>query len=510
MTIRARLVGMCLVVALLPAVPLTLVVRSLIEKSFDVGLNETIEDALRAGVDVSREHVGAVQERFVQDVAALVRGLDPTSADSSTALALLLRARHEGAAVHGVVAAEQRAAPAAYPELEPFAANAWFQRFQEGRSWLRQIEQRPRGEGLVFFAADDRTMLLAAWRGRLLFYHQLDPFFLEQSSRMLQARQLFAKLRLTQGGLARSFFYPFVIIYGLCVLVALALALFMAERLAEPIRQLVAATGAVAGGDWTHRIEVRASGESGQLVRAFNAMVGRLDAQRRRLVDAERMAAWRDVARHLAHEIKNPLLPIRLTVEELRDQYPGGDDSYARLLADSTRVVGEELAHLQALVKEFSAFAKMPDLAPREGSLEAIARDVAALYPQVATSVHYTGVPPFRFDPDQTRRALVNLYDNAVAAGAKHVVLALRRAEEHAILRFSDDGPGIPDEHMAKLFDPYFTTRKEGTGLGLAMVKNIVLLHGGNVTAANHAEGGAEFVITLPLAGPPPRESKES
>lgn len=509
MTIRARLVVMCLVVALLPAVPLTLVVRSLIEKSFDVGLNETIEDALRAGVDVSREHLGAEQERFAQDVAGLVRGLDPERADSSAALDLLLRARHEGAAVHGVIAAQGRAEAAAHPELEPFAGNAWFRRFQGSRSWLRQTEERDRNGGLALFVADDRTMLLAAWRGRLLFYHQLDPFFLEQSSRMLQARQLFAKLRLTQGGLARSFFYPFVIIYGVCVLVALALALFMAERLAEPIRRLVAATGAVAGGDWTHHIEVRASGETGRLVRAFNAMVARLDAQRRRLVDAERMAAWRDVARHLAHEIKNPLLPIRLTVEELRDQYKGGDDTYSRLLADSTRVVGEELAHLQVLVKEFSAFAKMPDLAPREGSLEALARDVAALYPQLPTSVHYTGVPPFPFDPDQVRRVLVNLYDNAVAVGAKDVVLTLRREDEHAILRFQDDGPGIPEEHMAKLFDPYFTTRREGTGLGLAMVKNIVLLHGGNVHAANRAEGGAEFVITLPLAGPPLHETKE-
>ncbi|MDH3197195.1 MAG: ATP-binding protein [Candidatus Krumholzibacteria bacterium] len=509
MTIRARLVVMCLVVALLPAVPLTLVVRSLIEKSFDVGLNETIEDALRAGVDVSREHVSAEQERFAQDVAALVRGLDPGRADSSTALDLLLRARHEGASVHGVIAAQGRVAPAAHLELEPFAANAWFQRFQEGRAWLRQAQERPLGTGLAFFAADDRTMLLAAWQGRLLFYHQLDPFFLEQSSRMLQARQLFAKLRLTQGGLARSFFYPFVIIYGLCVLVALALALFMAERLAEPVRRLVAATGAVAGGDWTHHIEVRAGGETGRLVRAFNAMVARLDAQRSRLVDAERMAAWRDVARHLAHEIKNPLLPIRLTVEELRDQYKGDDDSYSRLLGDSTRVVGEELDHLQALVKEFSTFAKMPDLAPREGSLEALARDVAALYPQVATSVHYTGVPPFRFDADQVRRVLVNLYDNAVAVGAKHVNLSLARDDEHAILRLQDDGPGIAGDHIAKLFDPYFTTRKEGTGLGLAMVKSIVLMHGGNVTAANRAEGGAEFVITLPLAGPPPRETKE-
>ena len=105
---------------------------------------------------------------------------------------------------------------------------------------------------------------------------------------------------------------------------------------------------------------MKAGGEVGRLIDAFNMMVSRLDAQRRRLTDMEKMATWREMARHLAHEIKNPLLPIRLTVQEIRDQYRGDDDRYKEILADSTRVVNDEVNHLTRLVKEFSSFARMP------------------------------------------------------------------------------------------------------------------------------------------------------
>jgi nitrogen fixation/metabolism regulation signal transduction histidine kinase len=250
------------------------------------------------------------------------------------------------------------------------------------------------------------------------------------------------------------------------------------------------------------------------LVDAFNDMVARLDDQRRRLVDMEKMAAWREVARHLAHEIKNPLLPIRLTIEELRDQYRGDDAAFRELLLESTRVVGEEIEHLQRLVRQFSEFARMPELHARPGSLDALARDVAALYPQVTTT-HAAAetVEPFAFDPEQMRRVLVNLYDNAVAmmpGGNTAVRIAIARVGAYAVMRVGDNGPGIPPDHRSRIFEPYFTTRREGTGLGLAMVKNVVLLHGGDIAVESTVGTGTTFVIRLPLAGPPPAARKET
>jgi nitrogen fixation/metabolism regulation signal transduction histidine kinase len=509
-SIRSRLVAMCLIVAALPALPLALVVQSLLDKTFDVGLNETLEDALESGVAMSRDAWDEQRSRFEGDARALVAEIGASRPDSARVAAALKSRRLQGSTVQGfMVAPFATAAPDATSPLNSFASRETFQRLTGRTSFLpTRLDDE-----LVLFEAADRSLVLAVWsppahRHRLLLYRQTNPFFLRRAHDLIAARQLFATLQLTREGLTRSFFYSFVIIYGVCAVLALTLALWMAERIATPIRRLADGAGIVAAGDWGYRLEIRAGGETGRLVDAFNDMVARLDDQRRRLVDMEKMSAWRDVARHLAHEIKNPLLPIRLTIEELRDQYRGDDRAFRELLLESTRVVGEEVEQLQRLVRQFSEFAKMPELNARAGSLDALTRDVAALYPQVTTT-HEAALPlePFPFDPEQMRRVLVNLYDNAVAMtppGSTAIRISVARAGRHAVLRVKDNGPGIAPEHRARIFEPYFTTRREGTGLGLAVVKNVVLLHGGDVAVESTVGAGTTFTIRLPLSGPPP------
>jgi nitrogen fixation/metabolism regulation signal transduction histidine kinase len=337
-----------------------------------------------------------------------------------------------------------------------------------------------------------------------LFYVKTDPEFLANAERLIGGRQIFAQLRLEQGLLSRSFFYPFIIIYGVILIFSLVLAFVMAERLAAPIRRLVRGTQVVAGGDWNYRLRSRAHGEIGHLVDAFNAMVARLESQRKRLIDMEKMAAWREIARRLAHEIKNPLLPIRLTIEELKDQYKGEDKQYEEMLSESTRVVGDELNSLQKLVKEFSSFAKMPEMSPRMESLERLVHDVAKLYPRTPVQIDSNpALTDFPFDPDQMRRVLVNLFDNSIAAigdsSSGSIRIKLDCVDREATLEFTDNGPGIPADKLPRIFDPYFTSKSEGTGLGLAMVKNIILLHGGSIDAASSEGRGTTFIITIPM-----------
>jgi nitrogen fixation/metabolism regulation signal transduction histidine kinase len=300
-----------------------------------------------------------------------------------------------------------------------------------------------------------------------------------------------------------------MLIYGVILLLSLAFALLMAERLSNPIRRLAEGANIVAQGDWAYRLRLSAGGEIGHLVSAFNDMVSRLDTQRRRLIDMEKMASWREVARHLAHEIKNPLLPIRLTVEELRDQYKGGDAAYRELVDESVRVVGEEVDHLQTLVKEFSAFARLPELKPRRGSLETIVADVARLYAQVPVHIDVDpGLGDSRFDPDQMRRVVVNLMDNAASAlkdtERPEISICLSRERDDVVLSIADNGPGIEPGAAGRVFEPYFTTKPEGSGLGLAMVKNIVLLHGGSIDVRSRPGKGTTFVIALPVEGSGP------
>jgi nitrogen fixation/metabolism regulation signal transduction histidine kinase len=520
MSIRVRLVIMCLLVALLPAVPLTLVVKSLLDRSLGVGLHSSVEESLQGGLDVARRHLSGIRRDFSLNVQRTADAIGDARPDAAAAAAALARVVGASGAVDGVLISfgpTRGAAPAGLPrELRPFSGHPVLDSLLAGRQLVDDNHAHPRGYS--FYNVEDRSALLAVWHPgaagvppratppeayRVLFYKRVDPQFLADANLLIAGRQNVAALKLLRQSLERSFFYPFVIIYAVCLVIALGLALLMAQRLADPIRRLVRGAGEVAGGDWNYRLDIQAGGETGQLVGAFNEMVTRLEAQRRRLSDMEKMAAWREMARHLAHEIKNPLLPIRLTVEELRDQYKGDDARFREMLEESTRVVTDELGNLQGLVKEFSSFARMPDMKPVRGSLERLARDVAQMYPQVQSTFDVSNAPPeFPFDPDQIRRVIVNLFDNAASVGASHAAMTVAESDGDAVLTFTDNGPGIGAEHIDRIFEPYYTTRREGTGLGLAITKKIVLLHGGTITAESGEGKGVTFEIRLPLSGP--------
>jgi len=525
MSIRVRLVIMCLVVALLPAVPLTFVVRSLLDKSLDIGLHSSVEQSLQSGLDISRRHLADIRRNFSLNVQRTADAIGDTRPDSSDAAAALVRVVGVSGAVDGLlvsVAAAGVDGDGEHPrELRPFVGHA---ALDDLIAETRVTgDDRARSSVYSFYNLEDHSALVAVWNPaaagvprraatpgeyRILFYKKVDPEFLTHANRLIEGRQNVAALKLLQGSLGRSFFYPFIIIYAACLAIALSLAMLMAERLAAPIRSLVRGAGEVAAGDWDYRLDIKAGGETGRLVEAFNEMVAKLETQRRRLSDMEKMATWREMARHLAHEIKNPMLPIRLTFEELRDMYQGDDPRFKEMLEESTRVVSDELGSLQKLVQEFSSFAKMPDMNPVPGSLERLARDVAQMYPQTESTIDADpAFPELLFDPDQIRRVIVNLFDNAASVGASQVRITLTVAGSEAVMSFADNGPGIALEHIDKIFDPYYTTRKEGTGLGLAMTKKIVLVHGGSITAASREGEGVTFEIRLPLtmSGPTSR-----
>jgi nitrogen fixation/metabolism regulation signal transduction histidine kinase len=450
-----------------------------------------------------------------------VSGLFGAGADSAEVAAALAGREESAGRIDGFMPG--RAHSAAGEPRKALAAFTTESRYHDLVN-RREIVARPSPGGspeLLFYETADPGLLLAVWRPGLpddrtagsdpqsaarpvLFYKNIDSLFLSQAEQLLAGRQIFAQLRLTQGELNRSFLYPFIVIYAVMLLLALSLALFMAERLAGPIRHLARGTRIVGAGDWSYREQARTGGETGLLIEGFNNMIGRLEEQQSRLIDMEKMAAWREMARRLAHEIKNPLLPIRLTVQELKDQYRGDDPSFSRLLADSTRVVGDELDSLKKLVKEFSSFTRLPEMNPRPGSLPQLIEDVSRLYTRQPVKITADpAIPETRFDPDQLRRVLVNLFENSSAAledqpdGLIQIDLAM--AGENVEIRFADNGPGIPPPALPKIFDPYYTTRPGGTGLGLAMVKNIILLHGGSISAASTLDKGTVFTIRIPV-----------
>jgi nitrogen fixation/metabolism regulation signal transduction histidine kinase len=232
-----------------------------------------------------------------------------------------------------------------------------------------------------------------------------------------------------------------------------------------------------------------------------------LKTSKEKLVIAERIAAWQEIARRLAHEIKNPLTPIQMAMDTLRKSYKKQHPEFEEILDESTRTVLEEADRLKRIVAEFSDFARMPKPELSRVDLNDAIRSALALYQGVVpvTSHLDDALPELDADKGQLTQVLLNLVENARDAigdreGGK-IVVTTKSAADRALLVVEDNGPGVPAELKDKVFAPYFTTKHTagGTGLGLAIVHRIISDHGGRITISDAPGGGARFTIELPL-----------
>jgi two-component system nitrogen regulation sensor histidine kinase NtrY len=290
---------------------------------------------------------------------------------------------------------------------------------------------------------------------------------------------------------------------------AAALGLFVARRATGRVAALSEAARRVGEGDLTVRVAPRGSDELDDLGRAFDRMVAELSEARSRLGYLQKLSAWQEVARRLAHEIKNPLTPIQLAVQELASKYRGDDPQYKRLIETAQEILTEEVGAIRRLVDDFSAFAKLPKVEPAALDLGQVVDDFARAHPewQGALSVEHAAPVPAMCDRMLIRRVLANLVENAVDAAQgtgrqAQVRIAVGAFDGTARVIVDDNGPGVPGDARERIFDPYVTTKEHGTGLGLAIVRKIVLDHGGDVRVADQPSplGGARFEVTLPTA----------
>ena len=295
---------------------------------------------------------------------------------------------------------------------------------------------------------------------------------------------------------------------GALVLVVLV-GLFVARRVARDLESLVEGSLAAARGDLDHRVPVRSKDEVGAVASAFNFMMEDLKTSKDRLVIAERIAAWQEIARRLAHEIKNPLTPIQMAMDTLRKTWKKQHPEFSEILDESTTTVLQEADRLKHIVSEFSDFARMPKPELQRVDLNDVVRSVVTLYQGAAPVETQLAerLPELDADKNQLHQVVLNLVENARDAiskregGAITVRTRLGEAGDRALLVVEDNGPGVPPELKDKVFAPYFTTKhaKGGTGLGLAIVHRIVSDHGGRIMIGDAKGGGARFTIELPL-----------
>ncbi|HEY8536885.1 MAG TPA: ATP-binding protein, partial [Vicinamibacterales bacterium] len=225
------------------------------------------------------------------------------------------------------------------------------------------------------------------------------------------------------------------------------------------------------------------------------------------LVRSQKVAAWREVARRLAHEIKNPLTPIQLSAERLRRHFGNAPPATATLVAECTDTIIAEVESLKGLVDEFSQFARMPPPKAVPTALDRLLDETLALYDGLFADITFErryapGLPPVRVDPEQIRRVVINVIDNAIEAMERRgaIVIETSRDAVNNVVRLviADDGPGIPEADRDKLFLPYFSTKGRGSGLGLAIVRRIVAEHGGAIEVTDNEPRGTRFTIELP------------
>ena len=285
-------------------------------------------------------------------------------------------------------------------------------------------------------------------------------------------------------------------------------------RVTRPVRKLAEGAREVSEGNWGARVDVHGRHEIGQLATAFNRMTTQLTQQREQLVQAERVAAWRELARRLAHELKNPLFPLQTTVENLQRAREQSPEQFDEVFRESTGILLSEIENLKKIVGRFSDFAKMPQPELGPVNVNNVVRGIVKLFeaqfgavgrPPITPELHLEeDLPVIQADATLLHRAIENLVLNAMDAMPAGGVLMLRTTHQDGDveLEISDTGSGLTPEECERLFTPYYTTKQHGTGLGLAIVQSVVSDHGGRISVESEAGVGTSFHIRLPARPP--------
>jgi nitrogen fixation/metabolism regulation signal transduction histidine kinase len=514
---EGRLALAILLTGLLPLAAAMFLAYSMLNYASSVWLRPEIEHELERGIDLYKDYVRVVKDDMKHRTDAL-------AADEHL---------REGARL-GDAARCARALDALFPRYPQLVSLAV--ELPDGRQLAARDRGRPIDDASERKLEVRRPLGDEGASATLAATFAFDRRYERELERAGDVHDAYAQLEKGRARLYSGYFEAFALLLGITVVATVVLGFSLARGITRRINRLANAINLVAAGDLEARVPVTGSDELTELARVYNRMLGEMQQSRARIEYLQRIGAWQEMAQRLAHEIKNPLTPIQLAVQECHRKY-GGDDVRFRSLLDTTlEIVEEEVGTLRRLVGNFSSFARLPHSELREASLrdflrecsEQLAHLAAERSDDIAEDVVVTHdvhvqweLPsepfPVAIDRQMLRRVMVNLVNNAVEAvrarvqlggasgGARgRVLVRAERASDGVSIVVEDDGPGVPESTRERVFDPYFTTKSEGTGLGLAIVKKIVVEHNGSIRVARSTTlGGAALVLTLPQARAP-------
>ena len=493
---EAKILGAMCLVALGPLIGGLVFGRSVLQDAYALGVNERFAGQLHRAVDVHRTYLVALREGAEHAADAV--------ADSSTFRPRLENAPREAIEAHLHARLHRDESLARFTVLEGDDVRAEAEDLSRLGDDFRELVQRRS----VAIGGREFIIETIATAPESVF----DAF--QQAG---ADAELYDRLEEQGAYVSDVYLWVYIAFLGLVIVFALVLAVIVARRITKRVTVLAAATRRLGSGDMNVTVPRETQDEVGELVEAFNTMVEDLRRSRERIDYLKRIGAWQEFARRLAHEIKNPLTPIRLAAQEIHRSYNGDDERFAKKLNDAKEIIEEEVETLRRLVGEFSSFAKLPSAALEPADLNEFVSDLELAISTIAIDVYPEGPRPdtkivasgseslpVQIDAMMLKRCVDNLVRNALQAmrggkGTLVQVSALDEGEE-ACIAVEDDGPGIPEADWESIFDPYFTTKSDGTGLGLAIVKKVILEHEGSITCEKSTLGGARMVIRVPLS----------
>jgi nitrogen fixation/metabolism regulation signal transduction histidine kinase len=498
-TLRSKFTAIFFVLTLLPVLPLAYLAQSFLKRTLSIALQKPMAEGLSSAVELVSAQMNA-EARKLAFRLNWVKSLNQKSTQAKWDWGLQnpLSAINPEDSVFLAVADTDGIIFKNWPEATALDFN---------RSLLKA---RLQSDSLINLGIDSAAVRLAlrlpaamqpaAW---LIGVRSIPSSMAQRLRNIVNAAQMRQALDLQEAELRQEVLVAFLASYAPMLLLSLVAGWYFALRITAPLDELAVGVKKLAAGQWEHRVVIRAKDEIGQVGTAFNQMVGDLKRQQEQMLALEKMAAWREIARVLAHEIKNPLTPMQLMVRQIQDEYNGQDETYRRTLSECCKIIDEEIEKLRQLVREFSDFARMPELHPALGSLNELALEVSRLYAQRPVELELDpALPKFNFDWEAMRRVLINLLENARQASST-AKITMRTAqlppENQIAIAVEDTGPGIPPENLSRIFEPYFSTKKSGVGLGLAIVKRIIEEHGGIITVSSEAGCGSSFVCKFSL-----------
>ena len=471
--LRFRLTVSFLLVALIPIIPLSIISNNLISRSINLWFMSGIEESLIDAINVSKllfkeysdDAVGEFKSRYSKySLNELPKALEVNNPVKIDGIFLYDKSNNI---------------------LQELYANKFVKDIEFSEKIFSNIKNS--WERISFNGNSFIITPILFENTKILLIKKLPPQMAAYSNSISKGLQSYRTLKIIRKPIKKAMIILFYIVVTLpFLLLSFYLSLFISEDITTPIKELVVATEKIADNKFDYRVELESKNELKTLIDAFNDMVDELRINREIIKYSERSHAWQDIAKKLAHEIKNPLTPIKLSAERILKQYKN-EDEYKKVLEKGIRTIIDEVNNINEMVSEFSNFARLPSAKMENVNvvemLKQLISFLSSSYKDIGFDINTPKDNILIFvDKNQIRRALLNIIYNSINAikeagkpdGRIEMAILLKRENNRVVIAVSDNGPGIDDEIKEKIFNPYFSKIGKGSGLGLAIVEKIV------------------------------------